>query len=86
MKVTLHRNFERQLENFPKKLQDKFDERLQLWLDDPSDSRLRIHLLKGKYAGYWSMNVTGDVRALYYYEGDVAVVFALIGTHSSLYG
>jgi hypothetical protein len=32
------------------------------------------------------MNVNGDLRALYRYDGDEAILFALIGTRSERYG
>lgn len=32
------------------------------------------------------MNVSGDFRALYIVRGDEIVIFALIGSHSALYG
>lgn len=70
----------------PKKFQQDFDERLQLFLIDPTASQLRVHPLRGKYAGYWSMNVNGDIRALYVLQEDTVIIFALIGTHSALYG
>ncbi len=85
MHLSRTKTFEKQYQRLPLKLQTKFDERLLLWLANPSDSRLRVHSLTGKYTGYWSMNVTGDIRALYRHEGDNIVIFALIGTHSSLY-
>jgi addiction module RelE/StbE family toxin len=86
MRVIFQRSFIKQYDKLPLKIRDKFDERLLLWLDDPEDSRLRVHALHGKHKGYWSFNVTGDVRALYRYEGSEVVIFALIGTHSELYG
>ena len=86
MEISRSHTFEKQYQKLPKKIQDKFDERFLLWVENPADPRLRVHLLKGKYQGYWSMNVNGDVRALYRYDGDTVVIFALIGTHSSLYG
>lgn len=55
-------------------------------MSDSSDQRLRIHPLKGSYAGYWSMNISGDFRALYLLRGNEIIIFALIGTHSELYG
>ena len=51
-----------------------------------TDPKLKVHPLKGKYAGYWSMSISGDIRALYVSEGETIVIFALIGTHSQLYG
>ena len=67
-------------------MQDQFDERVQLFATDPTLPMLKVHPLKGKYAGYWSMSVSGDVRALYIIDGDTIIIFALIGTHSQLYG
>jgi addiction module RelE/StbE family toxin len=78
--------FEKQYKQLPVEIQKKFDERFLLWIEEPSDVRLRVHPLRGKYTGYWSFNVMGDVRALYRLDGDEVVIFALIGTHSELYG
>jgi addiction module RelE/StbE family toxin len=78
--------FKKQYKKLPRKLQDQFDERLVLFLADQTLPVLRVHPLKGKFAGYWSMNVSGDVRALYIQRGDTLIIFALIGTHSQLYG
>ena len=67
-------------------MQTQFDDRVQLFVVDPTQPKLKVHPLKGKFAGYWSMSVSGDIRALYIIEGDTIVIFALIGTHSQLYG
>ncbi len=78
--------FKKQYAKLPASFQRQFDERIRLFVVDPADPRLRVHPLKGKFAGYWSMNVNGDIRALYVMKGDSIVIFALIGTHSELYG
>ena len=78
--------FKKQYKKLPPKLQAQFDERLRLFVVDPTAPQLRVHPLKGTYTGYWSMNVSGDLRALYVMDGDAVVIFALIGTHSELYG
>ena len=64
----------------------QFDDRVRLFVIDPTNPKLRVHPLKGSYAGYWSMNVNGDIRALYTIRGEEIILFALIGTHSELYG
>lgn len=86
MEVIFHRTFLRQYKKVPSRAQEQFYERLELWLENPTHPSLRIHTLKGKYTGYWSMNITGDIRALYREEGKEVVIFAFIGTHSQLYG
>lgn len=68
------RRFKQQYRQLPPPLQQRFDNRLRLFVINPTHPRLRIHLLKGKYAGYWSMNVSGDVRAIYYNRGDTIVI------------
>jgi addiction module RelE/StbE family toxin len=78
--------FKKQYKKLPEKFQLQFDERLRLFLADPTSPKLRVHPLKGEFAGYWSMNVNGDIRALYLLQGDTMVIFALIGSHSELYG
>lgn len=78
--------FKKQYKKLAPKIQNQFNGRLKLFIKDRSDSQLRVHPLKGKYAGYWSMNVSGDFRALFRREGDEVVIFGLIGTHSELYG
>lgn len=79
-------DFKKQYRKLSKKIQKQFDERIVLFLEDPSHPFLRVHPLKGAFAGYWSMNISGDLRALYRKDGDDIIIFALIGTHSQLYG
>lgn len=86
MKADFTKDFWKQYYKLPPKFQKQFDKRLILFLDNPTAPQLRIHPLKGKYAGYWSMNVSGDLRALYTVRGEEIIIFALIGTHSQLYG
>ncbi len=61
-----------------------FKERLEIFIEDPFDPRLRNHPLKGKLKGYRSINITGDWRALFK-EVEDGVYFVIIGTHSQLY-
>jgi addiction module RelE/StbE family toxin len=78
--------FKKQYKKLPKKFQLQFDERVHLFVLDPTHPKLRVHPLKGKFAGYWSMDVSGDIRALYIKRGEELIIFGLIGTHSQLYG
>jgi addiction module RelE/StbE family toxin len=86
MVIRYTKTFKNQYKKLPTKIQDQFGDRLKLFLVDPTDSRLRIHPLKGKYVGYWSMNISGDFRTLFRRDGEEIIIFGLIGTHSELYG
>jgi addiction module RelE/StbE family toxin len=85
MKVRHSRTFKKQFLKLTPQLQQKFAERLRLWLVDPTSPQLRVHPLSGNKKGYWSMTIGGDLRVLYYFESEQVVVLALIGTHSQLY-
>ena len=76
--------FKKQYTKLQKKIQERFDKCLTLFLINPSHPLLRIHPLQGSFAGYWSMNVSGDMRALYRTNGEHIIIFTLIGTHNQL--
>ncbi len=85
MKIKLHRSFEKQYKTLRISEKKKFKERRDIFLRDEFDPVLNNHLLKGKYLGLRSINITSDLRALYQKEADT-VVFMTIDTHSNLYG
>jgi len=81
-----HKNFKKRYRKLRRPEQEKFQERLKLFLQDPFNSILHNHPLKAEYKGYWSIDVTGDLRAHYERIDDHTVFFIIIGTHSELYG
>ena len=66
--------------------QNRFYERLDLFKKNPNDKVLRDHALKGNYKGCRSIDIQGDLRAIYYIKDGRVIIFALIDTHSQLYG
>ena len=82
--VLYNKSFIRQYTKLPVKIQKKFKERVALFKKNPRHPSLRVHKLKGAMEPLESMNVTGDVRALFVREGAV-IIFHKIGTHSELY-
>jgi len=78
--------FKKQYKKLPPKIRQRFSERVELLVENRTDPQLRLHPLKGSYQGYWSIDITGDIRALFIQRGDEIIIFALIGTHSQLYG
>jgi len=66
--------------------QNRFYERLDLFKKNPNDKVLRDHALKGNYKGCRSIDIQGDLRVIYYIKDGRVIIFALIGTHSQLYG
>lgn len=85
MNAAYSKAFIKQAKKLSPELRKKLQEKIKIFIGNPLDSSLRNHALKGKYKEYRSIDITGDVRALYFQQDDEAV-FDAIGTHSQLYG
>jgi len=85
MKIVFHRTFEKQFVKLTPTIQQSFYGRLSLFTQDTHHSLLNNHLLHGKYAGCRSINISGDLRAVYSCEDHGSFLFIAIGTHSQLY-
>ena len=85
MKIRFHKSFERQYKKLSKNKQAKAKKRFLLFLDDPFSPQLNNHPLRGKYTDYRSINITGDLRAIYKSVSQKECIFVAIGSHSKLY-
>ena len=86
MTLLFHKRVKKELKRLPKNKRKQFYENLRLFAMNPHHPLLGTHALHGKYVGYMSMNVDGDLRAVYeVLSGDV-VRFVAIGTHHQLFG
>lgn len=85
MKIYLHKKFYKDYAKLSPKIQKKFKERRNQFLMDEFDIVLNNHALGGKWLGYRSINVTGDIRVVF--KRDVnSALFVAIDSHSNLYG
>ncbi|MGH7142493.1 MAG: type II toxin-antitoxin system RelE/ParE family toxin [Candidatus Saccharimonadales bacterium] len=85
MVIETTKAFDKQYAKLNVKIKTAFKGRVELFKGNPFNRRLRNHALKGKYLGHRSIDITGDVRALYTTQGDTIIIFGFIGTHSQLY-
>ena len=85
MIVSYHLKFKKKYGKLRKNEKDRFKERRNIFLSDPFHPILGNHALKGKYDGYRSINIGGDLRAVFRIIRDDAVLFADLDTHSNLY-
>ncbi len=85
MNISYSRNFIKKSKKLSPELRKRLHERILIFSDNQLNPILRNHALKGKYKNYRSIDITGDVRALYLQKDDEAI-FDNIGTHSQLYG
>lgn len=63
---------------------EKLKIRLKLFEQDQFNPILNNHALKGNYIGYRSINITGDLRAIFR-KTDDSIIFTNIDSHSNLY-
>lgn len=85
MTISYSKNFVKQAKKLTPELRQKLLERIAVFNESPLHSSLRNHQLKGKYKQYRSIDITGDVRALYL-QMEHESIFDAVGTHSQLYG
>ncbi len=77
--------FKKQYKKLQRKIQRQFNRRLTLFIESSTYPLLRVHELSGKYKGCSSMNITGDIRAVFEIQADGVVLFSDIGSYSELY-
>lgn len=85
MRAVFHRPFRKQWQKLKKAERERFIDRLELYLGNPHATLLYNHSLSGQWKGYRSINIGGDLRAIYK-EVDINLVeFVAIGSHNQLY-
>ncbi|MDD2548360.1 MAG: type II toxin-antitoxin system mRNA interferase toxin, RelE/StbE family [Candidatus Pacebacteria bacterium] len=82
--IYFHKKFKKDFKKLSQKEKDKFEERLNLFLIDEFNPILNNHPLNGVYERYRSINVSGDIRAIYEIES-TNIRFITIGNHNNLY-
>lgn len=84
MQIVFSKRFKKQYNKLPPKLQTQTKNRIELWSEQPDNPILRRHRLEGALS--YSINISGDLRALYEVVDDDIYIYEMIGTHSQLYG
>ncbi len=86
MKLVFHRDFVKAYRKLKPAEKTRLRERLRQFSADPYSPVLHNHPLTGKYCGYRSISIGGDLRAIYKYLPGEVCIFVTIGTHHQLYG
>lgn len=85
MKVRFNKAFAKQLAKQSKKVEIALTSKLELFVADPRNTLLHNHALSGPWQGYYSINISGDIRAVFELLDKNTAYFVAIGTHSQLY-
>jgi addiction module RelE/StbE family toxin len=74
-------SFNKDLKKLPLRIQLKFKEKLNLFMEDPKHPLLNAHQIHRSNKKYWEFYVTNKYRVIYALIENV-YVFYRIGTHS----
>jgi len=86
MQYLLSKRFEKDFAKLPKATKKKAIASMELFVANPQNPTLGTQGLSGKWKGHFSINITGDTRAVYFVVIEDVVQFVAIGSHSELYG
>lgn len=77
---------------FRKRIKDsiseaEFWERLEIFTEEPFNTKLKTHKLSGKLKGLWSFSIEQNLRVVFYFTKDKPpkVIFVDIGNHDEVY-
>ena len=86
MIIRFHKNFEKQLKKSSEKQKNEIKEKIKVFLTDPFEKKLNNHALHGKYKNYRSINIKGDLRAVFKLSEDgEEAIFTVLANHNQLY-
>lgn len=85
MNVRFHKHLKKQYKKLKKSYQKKFDEKLSLFIQSPFSPLLNNHALHGAHKDCRSIDITGDIRAVYYLFDQSIAYFITVGRHRDLY-
>ena len=85
MNVVFHKRFDKMAGKLSPKLKVQLVKKITLFSKDPLKPALRNHALNTPYKDSYSINISGDYRAIYHLVDDQTVMFTHVGTHSQLY-
>ena len=85
MKFKYEKTFLRDLKKLKQSQRQEAIKRIKLFQRAPRHPLLHDHPLKGRLKGLRSINLSGDLRAHYRFDGVNNIIFLRLGTHSTLY-
>lgn len=68
-------------------LENEFWLRMEIFIVDPFDNKLKTHKLSGRLKSLWSYSIDYDCRVVFYFTKDKPkkAVFIDVGTHDEVY-
>ena len=86
MIILYHVRFEKRFKKLTRRIKELVAQKIELFAKDPLHHTLRNHALQGEYSSYRSIDIKGDLSAIYKEEATGVVRFCYLVTHHELYG
>ncbi|NIA01890.1 MAG: type II toxin-antitoxin system mRNA interferase toxin, RelE/StbE family [Nitrospirae bacterium] len=80
--IHYNEEFETQFLNLPKLIQKKACKKEQLFKENPFHPSLRLHKLRGKLEGLWSISIDRKYRLIFKTLENGVTLFISIGSHA----
>ena len=81
MSIVFQKVFQKDFAKYTAKIQPATEERVSLFISDRHNPLLNFHALRGDFADCFSINITADIRVIFYLKEGVMYLIR-IGTHS----
>lgn len=86
MEILFSKNFEKAFSKLTRKQQEKVDEIVTLFRQNPHNPQLRNHALHGKQRNQRAIAAGGDLRLVFIEKANYKIVrFLSAGTHTQVY-
>lgn len=85
MIISFSKQFKKDFKKFPNKIKVQFKSRIKLFQKNQNNPQLNNHKLHGQHDGFYSINISGNIRAIYEILENNKILFIKMGTHSQLY-
>ena len=66
-------------------LQNEIEEKLNYFVENSFDPRLKTHKLMGKFYGFWAFSINYQYRIVFEFLEDSNIFLIDIGTHDEVY-
>jgi len=81
MEIFYDAHFKKEYKKQTSEIKDAAEEKEKWFRNDPFDSRLKTHKLKGELKGYWAFWIKYKYRIMFTFNDDDSVNFYSIGDH-----
>ena len=79
--MLFHPRFQKDLEKLPPAFRALTLQKLQVFQKSPLHPSLRLHPLRGKLVGIWSLSITKNIRVLFESTDSGDVILLSVGHH-----